>query len=558
MDLQIPAAARPGLCFHTRGILYLMFSTLRSRASARGRRTDPWVMGVSGTFMTVFVLSALIAPGPVGTVVDAAFGWSVRWFGAYWQLLMLATFAVITVLAFSRYGRVRMGGSQPPEFNRFTWVAMIVTTLLAAGGVFWAAAEPIAHYASPPPQYADRAGGPDDAAIAMAQSFAHWGFIGWAIGGSLATLVMMRGVQKGMPLRPRTLLWPVMGERVRTHWIGSVVDISCVLAVVAGTVGPIGFLGLQISYICGELFGLPDTYTVQVVIILGLTLVAAVSVLSGVHKGIQLLSRANVWMALLLIAAVVGMASLPFVADLYLRASIVHVQEFLPMSLYTGDEQWLGYWTLFFFGWFLGFGPMMAIFFARVSRGRTVRDIYVGATVLPTVATTLWFTALGGTGIWLEQRDPGAITAPYAEDGLPAAALSILEALPLTAVLGVLTVLVALIFLASTLDSMSYAISVSSMREGEPSGLVRAFWCVGMGLAAVALLLVGDGGIQALQSFIVVTAVPVGLIMLPTLWTTHPLLREMAIEQGIVASPPLERERARDAESATRAPEPVG
>lgn len=509
-------------------------------------------MGVSGVFMTVFVAAALVSPGAVGSAVDTAFTWSARWFGAYWQLLMLATFVIITILAFSRYGRVRMGGSGKPEFNRFTWVAMITTTLLAAGGVFWAAAEPIAHYSSPPPQYADRVdGGAEGAAYAMAQSFVHWGFIGWAVGGALATLVMMRGVEKGMPLRPRTLLWPVMGERVRTHWIGTVVDISCVLAVVAGTVGPIGFLGLQISYICSKLFGLPDTYAVQVLIILGLTVVSAVSVLSGIHKGIQLLSRANVWVALALILAVLGMGSLPFVADLYIQANVVHAQEFLPMALYTGDEQWLGYWTLFFFGWFLGFGPMMAIFFARISRGRTVRDIYVGATVLPTVVTTVWFTALGGTGIWLEQQEPGVITGPYAEDGLPAAALAILDALPLTAVLGVLTVLVALIFLASTLDSMSYAISVSSMHEGEPSGLVRAFWCVGMGLAAVALLLVGDGGIQALQSFIVVTAVPVGLIMLPTLWTTHPLLREMAIEQGIVvpARAPSSDEDGVDAES---------
>ncbi|RKS08561.1 choline-glycine betaine transporter [Nocardiopsis sp. Huas11] len=539
-----------------------MFSTLRTRVSAPGRRTDPWVMGVSGVLMAVFVLAALAAPKAVGAAVDVAFTWSARWFGAYWQILMLATFVVVTILAFSRYGRVRMGGNDAPAFGRFTWIAMITTTLLAAGGVFWAAAEPIAHYASPPPQYADQVnGGAGGAALAMAQSFVHWGFIGWAIGGSLATLVMMRGVEKGMPLRPRTLLWPVMGERVRTHWIGTVVDVSCVLAVVAGTVGPIGFLGLQISYIAGELFGLPDTYATQAAIIVGLTIVAAASVLSGIHRGIQLLSRANVWVALALIGAIVSMASLPFVADLYLQASVVQVQEFLPMALYQEDKTWVGYWTLFFFGWFLGFGPMMAIFFARISRGRTVRDIYVGATVMPTVVTTVWFTALGGTGIWLEQRDPGTITGPYEQDGLPAAALSIIQALPLTGLLGALMIIVALIFLASTLDSMSYAISVSSMHEGEPSGMVRAFWCVGMGLAAVALLLVGDGGIQALQSFIVVTAVPVGLIMLPTLWTTPRLLRDMAVEQGIVvpSTPParVSEESADDAQDGSEETAPL-
>ncbi|MFB8762131.1 BCCT family transporter [Nocardiopsis alba] len=514
-----------------------MSSEQRTPVPKTGSRPDPWVIGVSGGLLVAFVLTALILPAQVSAGVDAAFAWSARWFGAYWQVLLLATVAVITVLAVSRYGRVRMGGDVTPEFGWFRWVAMILTTLLAAGGVFWAAAEPIAHYVDAPPQYADVQGGMDGAAVAMAQSFVHWGFPAWAIGGSLATLVMMRGVEKGMPLRPRTLLWPVMGDRIRTHWIGSVVDICCVVAVVAGTVGPIGFLGLQMSYIGGEVFGLSSGYGTQVIVIIGLTLVATVSVLSGLDRGIQLISRINVWAALALIVLLVGLASLPYVVDLFLQASAVHIREFVPMTLFRGDQEWLGYWTVFFFGWFIGYGPLMAIFIARISKGRTVRQIFLGATVLPALVTGLWFTALGGTGLWLEQSDPGVISGPYAEHGLPAAALAIVDALPMSALTALVMVVVTLIFFAGTMDSMSYAIASSSMREGEPRSLIRAFWCVGMGVAAIVLLTIGDGGVQALQSFIVVTAVPVGLIMLPTLWTTPRLIREMAVEQGIVTPP---------------------
>ncbi|WP_017582148.1 BCCT family transporter [Nocardiopsis valliformis] len=514
-----------------------MSSAPRTGVPETGRRPDLWVLGVSGALLITFVLAALVAPTRVGAAVDTAFAWSARWFGAYWQVLLLGTLAVAAVLAFSRYGRVRMGGTDTPGFSWFRWVAMVLTTLLAAGGVFWAAAEPLAHYVDPPPQYAQVEGGMEGAALALAQSFVHWGFPAWAIGGSLATLVMMRGVEKGMPLRPRTLLWPIMGERVRTHWIGTVADISCVVAVVAGTVGPIGFLGLQMSYIGGEMFGVGSGFGTQVAIIVGLTVVATISVLSGLDRGIQLLSRINVWAALILIVCVVGLSSLPYVVDLFLQASAVHVREFVPMTLFRGDEQWLGYWTVFFFGWFIGYGPIMAIFIARISKGRTVRQIFVGATVLPAVVTSVWFTALGGSGLWLEQNDPGVVSGPYAEDGLPAAALAIVQALPLSTVLALVMVVVTLIFFAATLDAMSYSISSASMRSGEPFAWVRAFWCVGMGAAAIVLLTVGDNGVQALQSFIVVTAVPVGLILLPALWSAPRLVREMAVEQGIVTVP---------------------
>ncbi|CAM3665990.1 BCCT family transporter [Nocardiopsis rhodophaea] len=517
-------------------------------------------MAVSGGLLAAFVGAALIAPGTAGAAVDAAFTWSADWFGAYWQVLLLATFAVAAVVAFSRYGRVRMGGTATPEFSRFRWVAMVLTTLLAAGGVFWAAAEPIAHYTETPPQYADSVDGPmAGVAVALAQSFTHWGFGSWAIGGSLATLVMMRGVQQGMPLRPRTLLYPLMGERVRTHWIGTVVDIACVAATVAGTVGPLGFLGLQVSYMSGILFGTPDGYGVQAGIILSITVVAAISLLSGIARGIQLLSRINVWAAVALILAIVALGSGAFVVDAYLQASAVYAREFVTMSLFRGDDEWLAYWTVFFFGWFLGYAPMMAIFIARISRGRTVRDIFLGATVLPAVVTNMWFSALGGTGLYLEIQRPGVISDSYAEHGLPAAAMSMIQALPFTAVLGVITVIVSLVFLASTIDTMSYTISASSMHHGEPTAWVRLFWCLGMGLAGAALLGVGDGGVDALQSFIVVAAVPVGFILLPTLWTGPRVVMEMAAEQGITGprrsadaaegTGPSPREEAKQAEA---------
>ncbi|MGI5118782.1 BCCT family transporter [Marinactinospora thermotolerans] len=516
-----------------------MVERVRTRALRKREegRVDTWVVGVSGGALIAFVAAALLFPTATENAVDTAFTWSADWFGAYWQLFLLATFLVAAVLACSRYGRVRMGGIARPEFGWFKWVAMVMTTLLGAGGVFWAAAEPIAHYVDTPPLFGTGGGATDPSpeSVALAQSFIHWGFLGWAVGGTLATFVMMRGVQRGLPLRPRTLLYPIMGDRVKDHWIGTVADICCILAVVAGTVGPVGFLGLQVSYISGEMFGTFDGYATQLVVIIGLTVVAAISVLSGLDKGIQFLSRLNVWVALALLVCVLALGSAVFVFNTFFDAFALHATQFLSMSVYRGDGSWLGSWTTFFFAWWVGYAPLMAIFIARISKGRTVREIFIGGTVLPTVVTTFWFTALGGTGIWLETQNPGSVSGPYEETGLPAAALSIVQQLPMSALLGVIVLVVTVVFVASTMDSMSYALAASGMRDSEPRPVIRAFWCVVMGAAAAVLIAIGDGGVNALQSFIVVTAVPVGLIMLPTLWTTPRIIRWMAVEQGLLS-----------------------
>lgn len=252
--------------------------------------------GVSAGGLALFVAAAILIPGRVSDWVAQGSAASGRWFGLFWQVLLLATFAIAVLLAVSPWSRARLGGTSTPEFGRFKWVAMIMCTLLAGGGVFWAAAEPMYHYLSTPPYFGEGSD-VDPAAAAMGQCFVHWGFLVWAILGTLGALVMLYGAERGMPLRPRTLLYPLMGERIRTHWVGSVVDVVSIISVVAGTVGPIGFLGLQVAYGLHSLLGLPNVYGVQLAVILALSAIALLSVLSGIDKGIQVLSRFNVWLA---------------------------------------------------------------------------------------------------------------------------------------------------------------------------------------------------------------------------------------------------------------------
>ncbi len=505
-----------------------------SEASKQVRHTDLPVTVMSGGILGAFVLLALAAPERTAGWVDAGFAFSTTWFGLYWQLLLLATFVIAVALAVCPWGRVRLGGSAAPEYGRFKWVAMVMCTLLAGGGVFWAAAEPMYHFTSPPPFFGDVAAGSSEAARnALAQSFVHWGFLVWAILGTLGAVVLMRGMEQGYPLRPRTLLYPLLGERIRTSVLGTIVDVASIIAVVAGTVGPIGFLGLQVSYGLSSQFGAPNNYATQLAVIIALTAVAVVSVATGINRGIQFLSRLNIIGALVLMAAVLALGSLTFVVTSFAGAFGVYLRDFLPMSVYQGDATWAGGWTIFFFGWFLGYAPLMAIFIARISRGRTLRELVGYTAVLPPVATAFWFSVLGGTGIWLEQRSPGAVSEPLAEDGLPAAVISIANGLPLGGVLAVAFLVLTMTFVATTTDSMSYAIAAAGTRQGEPDARVRAGWAVLLGVAAAVLISIGDGGISALQSFIVITAVPVGLIMLPTLWLAPLIARDMAREQGV-------------------------
>lgn len=501
-------------------------------------RTDVPVLTISGGLLVAFVVVALSAPAATGNAVTAAFEFAARGFGALWQVLLLVTFIIAVALAFSRRGNVRLGSKKRPEYGRFQWISMIMCTLLAGGGVFFAAGEPLQHFVSPPPYYGEvQAGSPEAASAALAQSFTHWGFLAWAILGSLGAIVMMRGVERGMPLRPRTLLHPLLGERRCQSWIGKAVDITCIVAVVAGTVGPIGFLGLQVSYGMSQVFGTPDSYPVQLSVIIALTAIAVLSVTSGISRGIQLLSRINVWLAIALMTAFVALGSAGFLVDAYLGGFSQYVRDFVPLALYRGDHQWLGSWTVFFFGWFLGYGPLMAIFVARISRGRTLRDLVISTAIVPPVASTLWFTVFGGTGIFFEQRTPGLISQPLNSSGVPAAVISIAEQLPFGRLLAIGVLLLTVTFVATTTDSMSYSIASAGTNNGEPAIAVRAFWAVLMGAAAASLILIGEGGINALQQFIVVTAVPVGFIMLPTVWTAPRVAKHMAIEQGILAPP---------------------
>ena len=485
------------------------------------------VFSVTAGFCLVFCAFALIDLAALSALVDAGSSLTARGFGLYWQILLPATFFVALALAVSPAGSVRLGGRETPEFPFFQWASMIVCTLLGAGGVFWAAAEPLAHFLTLPPAFDVEAGGRAAVDAALAQSFLHWGFPAWAVLGALTAVMLLHYEEsEGLSLAPRTLIYPIFGRRLIEGPLGGATDAAALIGVIAGTVGPIGFLGLQVSAGLTSLFGTPGGLTAQILVILALSALYIGSALSGVGRGIQVLSRFNVMLTAALLAFIFAVGPTGFILSHFASGLSTYAGDFLPMALHRGEASmfgesgWLSAWTLFFWAWFIGYGPMMAIFIARISRGRSIRALVFTLCGLAPLATHFWFTILGGSGLAFELENPGAVSEAFEGFNLPAALLAITAELPFTIPISIAFLVLTTVFVATTGDSMSYAISSTLKRAGEPSVLMRAFWGAIMAAMAIALVTAGAGGnaVSKLQQFIVVTAAPVSLMLLPALW----------------------------------------
>lgn len=485
---------------------------------------------ISGSVLLLFVIIALINADFIAAAVDYLFGLSATYFGIIYQFVLLGTFLIALVLAFSKFGKIRLGNMEKPEISTFKWISIIMCTLLAGGGVFWAAAEPLSHFLTVPPHFPGIDPATPEAVVpALVLSFVDWGFLAWAVLGTLGTIVLMYAhYHKGMPLKPRSLLYPIFGEKImKNSVLGTVVDSFSIISVAAGTIGPIGFLGLQAGYGLSSLTGLPNSLNVQIIIIVLLVIAAAISAVTGVYKGIQFLSSANVILAIGLIIGVLLLGPAQFIFNSFFEAFGVYVSEFISLNTFRRDQAWMGAWTVFFFAWFIGYGPMMALFTSRISRGRTLRELVIAVAIIAPIVTTFWFTVVGGTGIFNELQVPGSISNALSEAGPPAAMMAITESLPFGTIFGFLFLLATIVFVLTTTDSMSLTISMAISGDGNPPRVLRAFYALVMGAVTIVLVSIGEGSVNALQSFIVVTAVPVVLLLLTTFWTAPKACRDM-------------------------------
>ena len=485
---------------------------------------------IGGFPLIIFLILCSIDLDIAEKITDYGREFALSNFGSIWLLMVVGVCIVGFFLGFSPIGSLRIGGAEAkPSLKFFEWCAVLICTLLAGGGVFWSAAEPLIHFLNPPIYFNGITGGTEQAVDpSLSVSFLHWGFLAWALVASTVTITFSLLSQSGYPLRPRSLLVPIFPKRIVEGLIGDLTDGLSVVAAIAGTVGPLGFLSLQLSNAAGKLSFLSNNIFLQLFIVLVLTLIFTISTLSGIQKGIKFLSEINIWLTIILGTILLFFGPTFWLVKHFLSSNFLYLTNITQLALPNPDVSWVKGWTIFYWGWFLGYAPLMGLFTAGVSKGRTIRELIIVVCIICPFVTNLWFSILGGNGIFLELNNPTLLSKELAEAGEAGVLFSILSQLPLSFLLIPISILLIVLFMCTSADSISYAAAIVVSGKETPPKKIRLFWALMIGFLTIALLRIGTEigdktSIDALQAFIVITAVPVTPLIVSTLWTAPKL-----------------------------------
>ncbi|WPR76086.1 BCCT family transporter [Algoriphagus sp. NG3] len=464
-------------------------------------------------FMTVTIVVGepmVVLFGTVKSFVTDKVGW----------LFILAVNAFIIFcifLGFSKYGSVRLGGKDAtPDFSTGAWFSMLFSAGMGIGLLFYGVAEPVSHYAKPPvaAPYTIEA-----AQQAMNFTFLHWGIHAWAIYAVVALSLAFFSFNRNLPLTIRSVFYPLLGDRIH-GWMGDVIDIFAVLATIFGLATSLGIGVRQVSGGLSHVFGTANNVWIQVGLIAGITAVATVSVVSGVDKGVKVLSEWNVRIAGLLLLFVLIFGPTLFVFKSFIQNMGIYMNELIEVSTWTEafvNKGWQGDWTVFYWAWWISWSPFVGMFIARISKGRTIREFIFGVLLAPSILTFFWMTTLGGSAIFLDMQDTLAggnhefAKAIVADEST--ALFVFLEKFPLRMIGSVLGILLVASFFVTSSDSGSLVIdSITSGGKLNTPTLQRVFWATTEG-AVAAVLLIG-GGLTALQTATISTGLPFLIILM--------------------------------------------
>lgn len=448
-------------------------------------------------------------------ITNAIFGWLTKYTGWLYLLIVGALVFFCAILAASKFGSIKLGADDmEPEYSTVSWLAMLFSAGMGVGLVFWGVSEPLSHFIAPD----GIAGGTAEAAdFAIQASFMHWGIHPWTIYGIFGLSIAYFGFRKGEKNLLSSALIPIFGREKAQGALGKTVDILTVVISVAGIASTLGLSALQISSGLEHLgTGVKATIMWQVVIIVIVTVIFMASSLRGLDKGMKYISDFNMFMAfvLLIIAFIVGptdsiLNSLTNGIGDYISG---FVKQSFSMHAY-GDNSWVVGWRVFYWAWWISWGPFVGCFIARISRGRTIREFVLGVMLVPTIFSCFWFAIFGGLGISLGIN--GTLSLDYLGEiiGTPETALFIvLKQYPLGTILSVIAILLLFTFFITSADSGTLVLSMfSSDGNIKPSNKRKITWGLMISLLATGLLLAG--GLKAIQTVSIVMAFPFLFIM---------------------------------------------
>lgn len=484
------------------------------------QRIDPVVFYVTGAIAIAFVVWGAVSSSGLGSASASAQDWVITNTG--WFFVLASTFFVIFViwLAASKYGRIPLGDEdEGPEFSTVSWIAMMFSAGMGIGLMFWGVAEPLSHYASPPPG-TSKAETDDALQTAMATTMFHWALHPWAIYAVVGIAIAYGTFRKGRKQLISSVFRPLIGRRADGP-IGRVIDVLAIFATLFGSAASLGLGALQIGSGL-EFNGWVDSVgkAVLVAVIVLLTIAFIASAVSGVAKGIQWLSNVNMVLALALALFVFVAGPTLLILNLLPTALGDYASQMTEMASRTaasGDDamkDWLAGWTIFYWAWWVSWTPFVGMFIARISRGRTIRQFVTGVLIVPSLVSLVWFAIFGGTAVDV-QRTTGALVGDDGAVNTDSALFQMLEQLPIAPVTTVLVMVLVGIFFVSGADAASIVMGTLSERGSiEPSRRTVVFWGSVMGgVAAIMLVVGGDDALNGLQAVTIVAAVPFVLVM---------------------------------------------
>lgn len=473
---------------------------------------------------SVFLISVAVAVFLIlygyikNDVLNAISGSIMSWVSHHFGWLYVACVFLFVLflfgLAMSKWGNIKLGkDDEKPEYSNFSWFAMLFCGATGIGLVFWSIAEPLSHYVLPPEGI--DAGTIEAADFSMRTCFLHWGITQFACFAIVGLGLAYFQFRKGKSALISNLLEPLLGEKLIKGFWGKAIDVFSVVVTFAGVATS---LGLGVSQICGGLnflVDIPNEKSTWFIVIAIITCVFLVSAISGINKGIKILSSINTYiaLALLVLAFIVG-PKIPILNTL-VSGTGQHIQNFfsdVTMINAFGDNTWIMNWRVFYYAWFIAWCPFVGMFIAQISRGRTIREFIIGAVVAPTLFTILWLSvfgtiALNASGSWSLSELANLVASPET------AVFIVFEKYPLSEVMSVLVIVLLAIFFVTSADSATYSLSMmTSEGNVQPPIYKKVIWAVIE--ATIAYLLLSAGSLKPLQTISIAASLPFLFIMI--------------------------------------------
>ncbi|GAA4030917.1 BCCT family transporter [Actimicrobium antarcticum] len=464
----------------------------------------------AGSILAI-VLWGLLSPTSLSAVFDQALAFITHNFGWLYLWVVLGLVIMAVVLAFSRYGSMKLGAEDDePEFSVGAWFAMLFAAGMGIGLVFWGVAEPISHYGSAPPGIL--ANSPESANAAMRYSFFHWGLHPWAVYSIVALAIAFFQFRRGGAALISTSIEALPWQLAKRSAI--VVNVLAVIATAFGVAASLGIGALQINSGLNALAGLPVSDLSQVGIIVVTTALFITSAVTGVSRGIKWLSTANLILAAALAMAVFILGPTVAIIDTFTNTLGSYLSEFVRMSLRMTpfrENGWVGSWTIFYWAWWVSWSPFVGLFIARVSRGRTIREFIIGTVLAPTLAAFIWFSVFGGTALYLEIWQAVPIAEAVKADA-STALFTMFSALPFGMLMSGVATLLVMVFFVTSGDSATLVLGIMSTGGNpNPPNRVKVMW--GVLVAGIAISLMLAGGLKAVQTATIVFALPFTLVI---------------------------------------------